>query len=85
MDLGELGKQNEREIPTGKLTWVGQNNHLFNSDEIGEILGTEIEIHHVLPHTDRMISHPDHVHAIIKREGAEKTEFWLDLKVERSG
>jgi len=85
MDLGQLQDEQKIEVKHAKIRAIGQNHHKFGTDEAGEMIGKTVEVHHVLPHTDRMISHPDHCHAIIKHEWAEKTSFELDLKLEFEG
>lgn len=86
MDLGrQLTEEAEPTVKHAKIEAVGQNHHKFGTDEAGEMINKTVEVHHVMPHTDRMISHPDHVHAIIKHEGAEKTSFELDLKLNFEG
>lgn len=83
MDLIQLETEDASKSPVkhAKLEWVGKNNHRFGEEGVDEVIGSVVEVHHVLPHTDNHISHPDNVHAIVKFEGDEKTSFELDLKL----
>lgn len=69
--------------PTAKITHVGQHNPDFGSPEAGKLIGEVVEVHHVYPVMDAGFkTDPTYDHAIIKRDGAEKTEMLIDAKLQ---
>lgn len=82
MDLGQLTEQSKTKIRTATIKWIGEHNKFFGTEKAGDLINKEVEVHHVLPHTDNFISHPDHCHAIVKLPTKFKTDYLLDLKLD---